>query len=115
MSREDFREIHQFYTFYPKIIFPWGGGHEIYNFLSPYPTDAAIHTKFGYGRQNHITAYKFWDFFRYIVIKTNRGLKFDRGHKKITLGVGGGGCVCKSPQAPVHLTAITSSVLPYIC
>ena len=28
--------------FYPKNYFPLGsgGGHEIYNFLSPYPTDA---------------------------------------------------------------------------
>ena len=33
-------EIQQFYSFYHKIIFPWGRGHEIYNFLSPYPTDA---------------------------------------------------------------------------
>ena len=39
-SEEDFfKEIHQFYTFYPKIISPLGGGHAIYNFLSPYPTD----------------------------------------------------------------------------
>ena len=26
--------------FYPNITSPLGGGHEIYNFLSPYPTDA---------------------------------------------------------------------------
>ena len=32
--------IEQFYTFYPKISSPWGGGHEIYNFWSPYPKDA---------------------------------------------------------------------------
>ena len=35
-----FKEIHQFYTFYPKITSPLGGGHEIYNFMSPYHTDA---------------------------------------------------------------------------
>ena len=43
LSREDsFLEIHQFYTFYPQITSPWVGGHEIYNFLSLYPTDADI-------------------------------------------------------------------------
>ena len=37
-----FKEKHKFYTFYPQITSPWdgGGGHEIYNFLSPDPTDA---------------------------------------------------------------------------
>ena len=35
-----FKEIHQFYTFYLKITSPLGEGHEIYNILSPYPTDA---------------------------------------------------------------------------
>ena len=36
-----FKEIHQFYTFYPIITSPCGGrGHGIYNFLSPYPTNA---------------------------------------------------------------------------
>ena len=35
-----FKEIHQLYNFYPKIT-PLGvGGHKIFNFLSPYPTDA---------------------------------------------------------------------------
>ena len=38
-EKKIFKEIHQFYTFYPKITSPWGGGHEIYNFLFPYPTD----------------------------------------------------------------------------
>ena len=33
-----FKEIHQFY---PKFTSLWGGGHEIYNFLSAYPTDAS--------------------------------------------------------------------------
>ena len=36
---EDFKEIQQFYTLNPKITSPLGGGHEIYNFLSSYPTD----------------------------------------------------------------------------
>ena len=33
------KEIHQVYTFYPKHTcrYPWSRGHEIYNFLSPYP------------------------------------------------------------------------------
>ena len=36
-SREKiFKGIHQFY---PKITSSLGEGHEIYNFLSPYPTD----------------------------------------------------------------------------
>ena len=41
LRRRFFKEIQQFYTFYLKITFPlgWGGGHEIYNFLIPYPTD----------------------------------------------------------------------------
>ena len=40
-SREEgFYEIQQFYTFYPKFTPFWLGGHEIYNSLSPYPTDA---------------------------------------------------------------------------
>ena len=42
VEKKIFQEIHQFYIFYPKITpppFGWGG-HEIYNFLSPYPTDA---------------------------------------------------------------------------
>ena len=40
-SREKiFREIHEFYSFYPRIFSPRGDGHEINNFLSPYPTDA---------------------------------------------------------------------------
>ena len=34
------RKIHKFYTFYPKITSTDVGGHEIYNFLCPYPTDA---------------------------------------------------------------------------
>ena len=43
--RRFFLEIHQFYTFYPKIASPWsGGGDEIYNSLSPYPTDATSKT-----------------------------------------------------------------------
>ena len=33
-------EIQQFYTFTPKITSPGMRGHDIYNFLSPYPTDA---------------------------------------------------------------------------
>ena len=36
-----FKEIQQFYTFYPRITFPWGWGHETYNFWSSYPTDAS--------------------------------------------------------------------------
>ena len=32
-----FKDIHQFYTFYPKITFTWWRGYKIYNFLSPYP------------------------------------------------------------------------------
>ena len=40
VEKKILKEIHQFYTLYPKIT-PLGvGGHEIYNFLSPYPTDA---------------------------------------------------------------------------
>ena len=39
-SREDFLRKTSFSTFYPKTTTPLGGGHEIYNFLSPYPTDA---------------------------------------------------------------------------
>ena len=35
-----FKEIHQFYPFYPKITSPWGGGYEIYNILPPYQTNA---------------------------------------------------------------------------
>ena len=36
-SREEgIKEVHPFHTFYPKILSPWNGGHEIYNFLSPY-------------------------------------------------------------------------------
>ena len=33
--------MQQFYTCYPQItsLLDGGGGHEIYNFLSPYPTD----------------------------------------------------------------------------
>ena len=35
------QEIHQFYTFYLKLISPIHvvGGHEIYSFSSPYPTN----------------------------------------------------------------------------
>ena len=41
VQKKIFKEIYQFYTFYPKILpLGVGGGHEIYNFLSPYPTDA---------------------------------------------------------------------------
>ena len=44
VQKKIFKEIQQFYTFYPKITYPLGGGggggHEIYNFLSPYPTEA---------------------------------------------------------------------------
>ena len=33
-------EIHRVYMFYSKMKFPWkGGGHKIYNFLSPHPTN----------------------------------------------------------------------------
>ena len=37
--RRFFKEIYQFYNFYPKITSHWGGvgGHEIYNFWSPSP------------------------------------------------------------------------------
>ena len=35
-----FKEIHQFYTLYPRITSIWDGGHEIYNFVSLYPIDA---------------------------------------------------------------------------
>ena len=34
-----FKEIHKFYTL-PQITSPWGEGHEIYNFLASFPTDA---------------------------------------------------------------------------
>ena len=44
VEKKIFKDVHQFYTFYPIITFPWRGGHEIEIFLSPYPTDA--HTKF---------------------------------------------------------------------
>ena len=37
---EDFLRNTTILHFYPKITFPLGGGHEIYNFLSPYPTNA---------------------------------------------------------------------------
>ena len=40
VEKEIFKEIHQFYTFSPKLPPPGGGGHEIYNFLSPCPTNA---------------------------------------------------------------------------
>ena len=40
VKKKIFKEIQQFYTFFPKITSPLGGGHEIYNFLFPYPTDA---------------------------------------------------------------------------
>ena len=40
LVKKIFKEKQQFYTFYPKITSPLGGGHEIYNFLSPYPTYA---------------------------------------------------------------------------
>ena len=36
-----FKEIHQFYTFYPKIISHWGGGYKIFNFLSSNSTYAS--------------------------------------------------------------------------
>ena len=41
-------KIHQFYSFYPQTTFPWGGGggDEIYNFLSPYPSDATYQILF---------------------------------------------------------------------
>ena len=41
-QRRFVREIHQFYIFILKLSPPLGRdvGHEIYNFLSPYPTDA---------------------------------------------------------------------------
>ena len=35
-----FSKIYQFYFFYTKITSLSGGGHEIYNDLSPHPTDA---------------------------------------------------------------------------
>ena len=43
-----FKEILQFYTSYSQNTPPphslgWGGGHEIYNFLSSYPTDVIYH------------------------------------------------------------------------
>ena len=38
--KKTFKDIHKFNTFYPQIISPWSEGHEIYNFLSPYTTDA---------------------------------------------------------------------------
>ena len=36
-----FLKIHQYYTFYPNIFPPLDGGHEIYNYLSVYQTDAS--------------------------------------------------------------------------
>ena len=41
-ERKGFKEIHQFTLFTPKLPTLGGeGGHEIYNFLSSYPTDVA--------------------------------------------------------------------------
>ena len=51
-TEKDFSKKYSIITTYlvcPKITPPlgWGGGgHEIFNFLSPYPTDST-HTKFG--------------------------------------------------------------------
>ena len=39
VEKKIFKEIHQFYS---KITAPFAGGHEIYNFFSPYPTDATF-------------------------------------------------------------------------
>ena len=43
--RKLFKEIHQFYTFYPKITSPWGGCHEFT--ISCLLTLQLLHTKFG--------------------------------------------------------------------
>ena len=34
-----FKEINQFYTFYPKILTPWNGAHKLYNFFFPFLAD----------------------------------------------------------------------------
>ena len=39
-SREDFLRNTSILHFLPQNYLPLGGGHEIYNFLSPYHTDA---------------------------------------------------------------------------
>ena len=39
VEKKIFNGIQQFYTFYPKITSPLGGGNEINTFSSPYPTD----------------------------------------------------------------------------
>ena len=40
VEKKIFKEIHQFYTFYPQISSSWGEGHQFHNLLSPYPRDA---------------------------------------------------------------------------
>ena len=40
VEKNTFKEIRKSYKFYPKIKSPWGGGHDICNFVSPYPTDS---------------------------------------------------------------------------
>ena len=40
VKKEIFKEMYQFYTFYPKSKAPGGGAHEIYNFWSPSSTNA---------------------------------------------------------------------------
>ena len=40
VKKKSFNEKHQFYSFYPKIKAPKVENHEIYKFLSPFPTDA---------------------------------------------------------------------------
>ena len=42
-SREqDFKKNTSIQYFIPQYKYPWGGGHEIYNFLSPFYTGATF-------------------------------------------------------------------------
>ena len=40
VEKKIFKKYINFTLFYPQITSPWGGGYEIYTFLSPYPTYA---------------------------------------------------------------------------
>ena len=40
VGKKILKEIHRFYTFYPKSISLKGGGHKTQKFLYPYPTDS---------------------------------------------------------------------------
>ena len=66
---EDFKEIMHFHInftlFTPKLPPLWVGGHEIYNFLSPSPTDATY--------QGHRVK-KLWYPWKGIVTRNNKAL-----------------------------------------